>query len=124
MRLKHDEVDEHETKLYRLCRQEEQVKSHENRFRAVSSERADLTASAPDRKVKGRELEEQKLRQEYLEFEVRSFTKCCFYVIVTFLTLTRVFHLLFYLFILLFSFELFNFYLNVFFVLCCFNIVS
>lgn len=25
----------------------------------------------PDRKVKGRELEEQKLRQEYLEFEVR-----------------------------------------------------
>uniref|UniRef100_A0AAQ5YG86 Pleckstrin and Sec7 domain containing a n=1 Tax=Amphiprion ocellaris TaxID=80972 RepID=A0AAQ5YG86_AMPOC len=52
--------------------QEEQVKSHENRFRAVSSELADLMASTPDRKVKGRELEEQKLRQEYLEFEVRS----------------------------------------------------
>uniref|UniRef100_A0A3Q3E277 Pleckstrin and Sec7 domain containing a n=1 Tax=Labrus bergylta TaxID=56723 RepID=A0A3Q3E277_9LABR len=49
--------------------QEEQVKSHENRFRAVSSELADLTASTPDRKVKGRELEEHKLRQEYLEFE-------------------------------------------------------
>ncbi|XP_038586108.1 PH and SEC7 domain-containing protein 1-like isoform X3 [Micropterus salmoides] len=49
--------------------QEEQVKCHENRFRAVSSELADLTASTPDRKVKGRELEEQKLRQEYLEFE-------------------------------------------------------
>uniref|UniRef100_A0A8C4EB18 Pleckstrin and Sec7 domain containing a n=1 Tax=Dicentrarchus labrax TaxID=13489 RepID=A0A8C4EB18_DICLA len=49
--------------------QEEQVKSHENRFRAVSSELAELTASTPDRKVKGRELEEQKLRQEYLEFE-------------------------------------------------------
>ncbi|XP_054455984.1 PH and SEC7 domain-containing protein 1 [Anoplopoma fimbria] len=49
--------------------QEEQVKSHENRFRSVSSELADLTASTPDRKVKGRELEEQKLRQEYLEFE-------------------------------------------------------
>uniref|UniRef100_A0A3P8SL25 Pleckstrin and Sec7 domain containing n=1 Tax=Amphiprion percula TaxID=161767 RepID=A0A3P8SL25_AMPPE len=49
--------------------QEEQVKSHENRFRAVSSELADLMASTPDRKVKGRELEEQKLRQEYLEFE-------------------------------------------------------
>uniref|UniRef100_A0A673BTU8 Pleckstrin and Sec7 domain containing a n=1 Tax=Sphaeramia orbicularis TaxID=375764 RepID=A0A673BTU8_9TELE len=49
--------------------QEEQVKSHENRFRAVSSELADLIASTPDRKVKGRELEEQKLRQEYLEFE-------------------------------------------------------
>lgn len=51
--------------------QEEQVKSHENRFRAVSSELADLSASTPDRKVKGRELEEHKLRQEYLEFEVR-----------------------------------------------------
>ncbi|XP_030604645.1 PH and SEC7 domain-containing protein 1-like isoform X2 [Archocentrus centrarchus] len=49
--------------------QDEQVKSHENRFRAVSSELADLTASTPDRKVKGRELEEQKFRQEYLEFE-------------------------------------------------------
>lgn len=51
--------------------QDEQVKSHENRFRAVSSELADLTASTPDRKVKGRELEELKLRKEYLEFEVR-----------------------------------------------------
>uniref|UniRef100_A0A667YQ20 Pleckstrin and Sec7 domain containing a n=1 Tax=Myripristis murdjan TaxID=586833 RepID=A0A667YQ20_9TELE len=49
--------------------QEEQVKSHENRFRAVSSELADLAAATPDRKVKGRELEEQKLREEYLEFE-------------------------------------------------------
>ncbi|KAK2824709.1 hypothetical protein Q5P01_021884 [Channa striata] len=49
--------------------QDEQVKSHENRFRAVSSELADLVASSPERKVKGRELEEQKLRQEYLEFE-------------------------------------------------------
>lgn len=51
--------------------QEEQAKAHENRFRAVSSELSDLTASTPDRKVKGRELEEQKVRQEYLEFEVR-----------------------------------------------------
>uniref|UniRef100_A0A3Q3SZV9 Pleckstrin and Sec7 domain containing a n=1 Tax=Mastacembelus armatus TaxID=205130 RepID=A0A3Q3SZV9_9TELE len=49
--------------------QEEQVKSHENRFRAVSSELADLTGFTSDRKVKGRELEEQKVRQEYLEFE-------------------------------------------------------
>uniref|UniRef100_A0A3Q1JLV1 Pleckstrin and Sec7 domain containing a n=1 Tax=Anabas testudineus TaxID=64144 RepID=A0A3Q1JLV1_ANATE len=55
--------------------QEEQVKSHENRFRAVSSELADLTGSTPDRKVKGRELEEQKVRQEYLEFEVRGYTR-------------------------------------------------
>lgn len=51
--------------------QEEQAKSHEGRFRAVSSELLELTAATPDRKVKGRELEEQKLRKEYLEFEVR-----------------------------------------------------
>uniref|UniRef100_A0A1A8QGY7 Pleckstrin and Sec7 domain containing n=1 Tax=Nothobranchius rachovii TaxID=451742 RepID=A0A1A8QGY7_9TELE len=49
--------------------QEEQLKSHENRFRAVSSELVELTASTPDRKVKGRELEEQKFRKDYLEFE-------------------------------------------------------
>ncbi|XP_037554102.1 PH and SEC7 domain-containing protein 1 [Nematolebias whitei] len=49
--------------------QEEQLKSHENRFRAVSSELVEFAASTPDRKVKGRELEELKLRKEYLEFE-------------------------------------------------------
>ncbi|KAM9364440.1 PH and SEC7 domain-containing protein 1 isoform 2-T2 [Pholidichthys leucotaenia] len=49
--------------------QEEQVKSHENRFRSVSSELAELTASTPEHKVKGRELEERKLRREFLEFE-------------------------------------------------------
>ncbi|CAG05089.1 unnamed protein product [Tetraodon nigroviridis] len=53
---------------------EEQAKSHENRFRSVCSELVDLTASAPERKVKGRELEEQKARQEYLEFEVNTHT--------------------------------------------------
>lgn len=41
----------------------------------MSSELSDLTAATPDRKVKGRELEEQKLRQEYLEFEVRRLKK-------------------------------------------------
>lgn len=56
-----------------LSRQEEQVKSHENRFRSVSSELAELTESSPDHKVKGRELEEHKVRREYLEFEVRIF---------------------------------------------------
>lgn len=55
----------------RLCWQEEQLKSHENRFRAVSSELAELMASAADLKsLKGRELEEHKQRLEYLEFEV------------------------------------------------------
>lgn len=55
-------------------RQEEQLTTHENRFRAVSSELTELAAATPDRKVKGRELEEQKLRKEYLEFEVSRVT--------------------------------------------------
>uniref|UniRef100_A0A3B4A512 Uncharacterized protein n=1 Tax=Periophthalmus magnuspinnatus TaxID=409849 RepID=A0A3B4A512_9GOBI len=46
--------------------QEEQIKSHEHRFRAVSAELADLSAES---KGKGRDTEEQKQRQEYLEFE-------------------------------------------------------
>uniref|UniRef100_A0A8C5B5L3 Pleckstrin and Sec7 domain containing a n=1 Tax=Gadus morhua TaxID=8049 RepID=A0A8C5B5L3_GADMO len=49
--------------------QEEQVKSHEIRFRAVCSELGDQTPTSPDCKAKGRELEEQRLRLEYLEFE-------------------------------------------------------
>ncbi|XP_032409383.1 uncharacterized protein LOC116713349 [Xiphophorus hellerii] len=49
--------------------QDEQLQAHENRFRAVSSELTELAATTPDRRVKGRELEEQKLRREYLEFE-------------------------------------------------------
>lgn len=48
--------------------QEEQLKCHEGRFRSVSSDLSELS-SEPDRKVKGREMDEQKLRQEYLEFE-------------------------------------------------------
>ncbi|TDG95854.1 hypothetical protein EPR50_G00244570 [Perca flavescens] len=48
--------------------QDEQVKCHENRFRAVSSELAELSATTPDRKVTP-DLEVK--GQEYLEFEVR-----------------------------------------------------
>lgn len=59
----------------RLSPQEEQAKSHENRFRSVCSDLVDLTTSPLDRKVKGRELEEQKARQEYLEFEVNTHTQ-------------------------------------------------
>lgn len=54
-----------------LCLQEEQVRSHEARFRAISTELAELRSYPPDRKVKGRELEEYRQRDEYLEFEVR-----------------------------------------------------
>ncbi|XP_031691667.1 uncharacterized protein LOC109899667 isoform X1 [Oncorhynchus kisutch] len=49
--------------------QEEQVKSHETRFRAISSELNELTAVIPDKKAKVRDLEEHKQREEYLEFE-------------------------------------------------------
>uniref|UniRef100_A0A8C7L5S4 PH and SEC7 domain-containing protein 1-like n=1 Tax=Oncorhynchus kisutch TaxID=8019 RepID=A0A8C7L5S4_ONCKI len=52
--------------------QEEQVKSHETRFRAISSELNELTAVIPDKKAKVRDLEEHKQREEYLEFEIRS----------------------------------------------------
>uniref|UniRef100_A0A9J7Z9L9 PH and SEC7 domain-containing protein 1-like n=1 Tax=Cyprinus carpio carpio TaxID=630221 RepID=A0A9J7Z9L9_CYPCA len=49
--------------------QEEQVQAHEARFRSISTELAQLHSYPPDRKVKGRELEEYRLREEYLEFE-------------------------------------------------------
>uniref|UniRef100_A0A3Q3K0R5 Pleckstrin and Sec7 domain containing a n=1 Tax=Monopterus albus TaxID=43700 RepID=A0A3Q3K0R5_MONAL len=49
--------------------EEEQVRSHEARFRAISTELAELRSYPPDRKVKGRELEEYRQRDEYLEFE-------------------------------------------------------
>ncbi|XP_034563400.1 uncharacterized protein LOC117829816 [Notolabrus celidotus] len=49
--------------------EEEQVRSHEARFRALSTELAELRSFPPDRKVKGRELEEYRQRDEYLEFE-------------------------------------------------------
>ena len=51
--------------------QEEQVKSHEARFRSISTELAELRSYPPDRKVKGRDLDEYRQRDEYLEFEVR-----------------------------------------------------
>ncbi|MEQ2237249.1 hypothetical protein ILYODFUR_021302 [Ilyodon furcidens] len=52
-----------------LLRPEEQIRSHEARFRAISTELAELRSFPPDRKVKGRELEEYRQRDEYLDFE-------------------------------------------------------
>ncbi|TNN25385.1 PH and SEC7 domain-containing protein 3 [Liparis tanakae] len=49
---------------------EEQIRSHEARFRVLSTELAELRSYPPDRKVKSRELEEYRQRDEYLEFEV------------------------------------------------------
>uniref|UniRef100_G3NJM8 Pleckstrin and Sec7 domain containing n=1 Tax=Gasterosteus aculeatus TaxID=69293 RepID=G3NJM8_GASAC len=49
--------------------EEEQIRSHEARFRALSTELAELHSYPPDRKVKGRDLDEYRQREEYLEFE-------------------------------------------------------
>ncbi|TSK22593.1 PH and SEC7 domain-containing protein 1 [Bagarius yarrelli] len=49
--------------------QEEQVKSHEMHFRSVSSELQELRSVPREQKPKGREQEEAKQREEYLEFE-------------------------------------------------------
>ncbi|KAF5895744.1 PH and SEC7 domain-containing protein 1-like, partial [Clarias magur] len=51
--------------------QEEQAKSHEMRFRSVSSELQELRSVPQERKPKGKEQEEAKQREEYLEFEWR-----------------------------------------------------
>ena len=47
------------------------MQAHEAKFRAITTELAELRSYPPDRKVKGRELEEYRQRDEYLEFEVR-----------------------------------------------------
>ncbi|XP_050982208.1 uncharacterized protein psda [Labeo rohita] len=49
--------------------QEEQLKSHETRFRAVSAELQELRSTPQDRKTKSRDQEEYKQREEYLDFE-------------------------------------------------------
>ncbi|KAM9477941.1 PH and SEC7 domain-containing protein 1 [Clarias gariepinus] len=53
--------------------QEEQAKSHEMRFRSVSSELHELRSVPQERKPKGKEQEEAKQREEYLEFEKTRF---------------------------------------------------
>ncbi|XP_059585664.1 PH and SEC7 domain-containing protein 1 isoform X6 [Alligator mississippiensis] len=49
--------------------QEEQVKNHEAKFKAMSAELVEHRSSLPEKKVKGKEYEELKQREEYLEFE-------------------------------------------------------
>uniref|UniRef100_A0A3Q3ELV4 Pleckstrin and Sec7 domain containing a n=1 Tax=Labrus bergylta TaxID=56723 RepID=A0A3Q3ELV4_9LABR len=56
-------------RVYLFQAQEEQVRSHESRFRGLSTELTELRSYPPDRKVKGRELEEYRQKDEYLEFE-------------------------------------------------------
>ncbi|XP_061564758.1 PH and SEC7 domain-containing protein 1-like [Cololabis saira] len=49
--------------------EDEQVRSHEARFRAIATDLAELRSFPPDRKVKGRDLEEYRQRDEYMDFE-------------------------------------------------------
>uniref|UniRef100_A0A8C3SFC1 Pleckstrin and Sec7 domain containing n=1 Tax=Chelydra serpentina TaxID=8475 RepID=A0A8C3SFC1_CHESE len=49
--------------------QEEQVKSHESKFKAMSAELVEHRSLLPEKKVKGKEYEELKQKEEYLEFE-------------------------------------------------------
>uniref|UniRef100_A0A8C0FT55 Pleckstrin and Sec7 domain containing n=1 Tax=Bubo bubo TaxID=30461 RepID=A0A8C0FT55_BUBBB len=49
--------------------QEEQVKSHETKFKTMSAELLEHRPLLPEKKVKGKEYEELKQKEEYLEFE-------------------------------------------------------
>ncbi|KAM9325557.1 PH and SEC7 domain-containing protein 1 [Gastrophryne carolinensis] len=49
--------------------QEEQVKTHEAKFKSMSSSLIEHRISPPDKKVKGKEMDEFKQKEEYLEFE-------------------------------------------------------
>ncbi|NXH45477.1 PSD1 protein, partial [Dicaeum eximium] len=49
--------------------QEEQVKNHEAKFKTMSAELLEHRSSLPEKKVKGKEYEELKQKEEYLEFE-------------------------------------------------------
>ncbi|KAA0717894.1 PH and SEC7 domain-containing protein 1 [Triplophysa tibetana] len=49
--------------------QEEQLKSQETRFRSVSAELQELRSSPQERKIKSKDQEEHKQREEYLDFE-------------------------------------------------------
>ncbi|XP_068256102.1 PH and SEC7 domain-containing protein 1 [Nyctibius grandis] len=49
--------------------QEEQVKSHETKFKTMSAELLEHRSSLPEKKMKGKEYEELKQKEEYLEFE-------------------------------------------------------
>ena len=52
--------------------QEEQHRSHENCLDAASDDLLDLQRNLPERRGRSRELEDYRLRKEYLEYEVRS----------------------------------------------------
>ncbi|KAJ7335327.1 hypothetical protein JRQ81_013268 [Phrynocephalus forsythii] len=49
--------------------QDEQLKSHENKLKQISTELAEHRSYPPDKKLKGKEVEDYKLKDHYLEFE-------------------------------------------------------
>uniref|UniRef100_A0A671LI37 PH and SEC7 domain-containing protein 3-like n=1 Tax=Sinocyclocheilus anshuiensis TaxID=1608454 RepID=A0A671LI37_9TELE len=50
--------------------QEEQLKSHEAKLKHVSTELAEHRSYPPDKKVKAKEVDEYRLKEHYLDFEV------------------------------------------------------
>ncbi|KAM3850151.1 E3 ubiquitin/ISG15 ligase TRIM25-like [Diretmus argenteus] len=53
-----------------LSMEEEQLKSHQAKLKHVSTELAELRSYPPDKKVKAKEIDEYKLKEHYLEFEI------------------------------------------------------
>uniref|UniRef100_K7FM51 Pleckstrin and Sec7 domain containing 3 n=1 Tax=Pelodiscus sinensis TaxID=13735 RepID=K7FM51_PELSI len=49
--------------------QEEQLKSHETKLKQISTELAEHRSYPPDKKLKGKEVDDYKLKDHYLEFE-------------------------------------------------------
>ncbi|XP_039580014.1 PH and SEC7 domain-containing protein 3 isoform X7 [Passer montanus] len=50
--------------------QDEQLKSHEAKLKQISTELAEHRSYPPDKKLKGKEVDDYKLKDHYLEFEV------------------------------------------------------
>lgn len=49
---------------------DDQLKSHETKLKQISTELAEHRSYPPDKKLKGKEVEDYKLKDHYLEFEV------------------------------------------------------
>ncbi|XP_056386537.1 PH and SEC7 domain-containing protein 1 isoform X2 [Hyla sarda] len=49
--------------------QEEQMKTHESKFKSMSSSLIEHRTTPPDKKIKGKEVDEFKQKEDYLEFE-------------------------------------------------------
>lgn len=51
--------------------QEEQLKSHESKLKQIATELAEHRSYPPDKKVKAKDIDEYKLKDHYLDFEVQ-----------------------------------------------------